>query len=181
MNKWSNEWVLDNADKVFDEKFIKKVYNIFTREHGVNHQDAENLTNEVVGEKVYLAFKNHKFKGNSKKEFWGYIRSIIRNAKNDHFNKHNLLPEPIEKIFSQNQDQVLHVNLFKESVEQLAILNETIDLLAENLTDDQWEVLRYTAIGLDSKEISQIIEKSPAAVRKLRQRGREKAKNTMRN
>lgn len=181
MNRWSNEWVLENADRVFDKNFVKKVYEILTRKHGINHQDAENLTNEVVGEKIYLAFKNHKFKGNSKKEFWGYIRSIIRNAKNDYFNKHNLLPEPIEKIFSQNQDQVLHVNIFKEPVEKLAILNETIDLLVENLTEDQWEVLKYTAIGLDSTEISKIMEKSPAAVRKLRQRGREKAKKTMNN
>lgn len=179
MNKWSNEWILNNVDSIFDQEFFRKVYNIINKDYNISHQDAEDLATEVIGEKIYKAFKNNNYRGNSEKEFWGYIHQIIKNTRNDYFKKNKVLPDPIAEVFSQYQDQVIHINFFKDAVEQYTIINEIIEVLAENLTTDQWEVLSYTAIGLNSTEISELINKSPAAVRKLRQRARDKAGDSL--
>lgn len=176
MDKWSNDWILDNADEIFDEDFVNKIYNIFHRKYGITQEDAKDLTGEVISDKLYSAIRDKKFKGSSEKEFWGYIRGIARNTKNDYWEEQNLLPEPIPEIFSSSEDKLIFVDPYKTPVEDIVIINETLDMLADNLTPAQLEVLKYTAMEMKSPEISKIVDKSEGAVRKLRERGRETAR-----
>lgn len=177
MDKWNNEWILENAEDVFDQDFIDTVYNIFHKEYGLDKEDAEDLTIKVTWDKIYPAIERKEFDGSSEKEFWGYIRTILRNAKNDYWKEHNLLPVPIPEIFPDAEDDLLYMDVYRTPVDKYVInkeaFNEAIDKLSGNLTPEQWEVLKYTAIEMKSPEIAKIVNKSEDAVRKLRQRGRE--------
>lgn len=179
MVKWSNEWIIENAEDIFNQEFIDKIFNIFHKKYGIDKDDAWDLTVEVTDD-IYKAIKNGDFKGSSEEEFWGYIKKIIRNAKNDFWKKHKLLPEPITEIFPDAEDRLLYSDIYRTPVDEYVINKEefirVINLLSENLTPAQWEVLKYTALEMTSPEIAKIVNKSKEAVRKLQERGRKSAR-----
>ena len=184
MEKWSNDWVLENLENILTKEQIEDLLKYIGKRIG-NEEDSYDIF-ETASADLIDNLKNKKFNGSTKKQFWRYFYTIIDNKIKDYYEEHNLSTDDRGQKISYIEDEseaYTGSSLYNESVEKQVIdkmiLEDVINKMKNSLTEGQKDILWLTALGYNSPEIGELIDKSAAAVRKSRQRGRNKLKKEL--
>ena len=165
----SEDWLIKNAKEGDAEAFAKlydtyvdQVYRfVFYRVQ--DDQTAEDLTAQVFF-KAWDSLGRYQMRG---LPFGAWLLRITRNAVIDYYRTHK---ETISLESSAKSEPDPATNVAKEVERRLEA--EWLRAALQRLTEDQRQVLTLRFIeGLSTKEVAQVMEKRPGAIRALQMRG----------
>ncbi len=160
---------LDDLPGLFDglyQSYARKVYVYFAA--GFGPDLAEDLTQQTFVQ-IWRYLTRHA--GWAPQSWPAWIFGVARNVRNDHLrsNRHRQADLPFdEAIAADGQDPA------REMEEQLAVRTAW-----QRLSRPDQELLLYKAVGLDSKEMGQILDVSASAVRSRIQQARKRFRHEL--